>query len=253
MSEKAPKRSPRFLTSPVTKRSYTDPIALQFRNNKYGMIIQKICLKGYELKKYLAEGSYGVVYQACDTEQNCNYVMKIQQFSLEDKTKTDDWLREVRMNGILSIEHDIGPKFLGAWYCEQDLVGIIVSELWDGQLFGCPSRELIDKLQKQIDTINELGYVHGDILQKNILVKKDNKGKIIDLTLTDFGSVKTIKEWKKDQENIGLITDFYRYHLSYKPTRDYYEDNQIILEDVIENPPYLDRSLMYYFNKYCKK
>jgi serine/threonine protein kinase len=251
---KSPKRSPKFLKSPVIERD-TVNIRLNFHRSPYDITINEKCLKGYELKKYLAEGAFGIVYQACNMEKKCNYAIKFQQLDFGDEANVDNWLREIKITGMLSIEHEIGPKFLGAWLCLRDQVGIIVSELWDGQLVveDCPSKHLIDKLQKQIDKINDLGYVHGDILQKNILVKKDKEGKIIDLTLTDFGSVKTIKEWKKEQKEIKLIKIYYDYHLSFKPTRDYYEDNQIILEDVIENPLYLDRALMYYFNKYCNK
>lgn len=249
------KKSPKVLRSPVTIRETVfDAFGVRFQGDEEGIMLHKICLKGYKLKKYIAEGSYGVVYQACDMKKTCNYVVKIQQLDFHDETKMDDWLRETEITGMLSMKYDIGPKFLGAWLCEQDQVGIIVSELWDGTLFGCPSKELINKLQQQIDTINNLGYVHGDILPKNILVKKDSKGKIIDITLTDFGTVNTVKQWKKDEKNYGYLETFYEYHTnSQNVTKFYYKDNRIKLADVIENPMYLDKSLMYYFDKFCNK
>jgi|SRR5579862_2424402 len=249
------KKSQKYLKSPVSKRQKNANIVeLRFKGEEDGILIHEICLKGYNLEKYLAEGGYGTVYQACDMEKKCDYVIKIQKLDFNNEPKMDDWLREVKMTGILSIEHDIGPKFLGAWLCEQDEVGIIVSELWDGRLYDCPPRYLIEKLQAQIDKINELGYVHGDILSKNILVKKDVDGKIVDATLTDFGTVATAKQWKEDEKDYGFITDFYKYHTDLvNETREYYLDNQITKKDVIKNPLHFDKALMYFFNKHCKK
>jgi serine/threonine protein kinase len=248
------KSSQKFLKSPVIKREGPiDKIKLKFQTER--LYINKICLKGYKLEKYIAEGGYGLVYQACDTENKCNYAIKIQPLYFNNETRIDDWLREVKLTGILNIEHDIGPKFIGAWLCEEDQVGIIISELWDGQLdnFVCPPKYLIEKLQKQIDIINNLGYVHGDIRPRNILVKKNKENEIIDVTLTDFGTVNTPEQWKQDEKDYGFIKSYYNDHFDMdSESYDYYKDNKITLKDVIKDPFHFDKALIYYFNKYCK-
>lgn len=55
-------------------------IKLSFEVYKEGIIIEKICLKGYKLKKYIAEDGYATVHQACSIKKDRNYVVKIQKF-----------------------------------------------------------------------------------------------------------------------------------------------------------------------------
>lgn len=244
------------LQSPVTQRMGRKKyVGITHKGVEDSMIIHKVCLKGYKFKKYLAEGNYGVVYQACDAKKNCNYVIKIQYVDPNNKVKMSEWLNEIKLTGILSIKYDIGPKFLGAWLCQEDELGIIVAELWDGNLIGsCPSKCFINKLENQIEIINELGYVHGDVFGRNILVKKDNKGTIADITLTDFGLMQTFEGWKEDEKNYGVIEQFYKIYTDNEATtKFYFKDHKISLKDVIEDPTHFDKAYIYYLRNYCKQ
>lgn len=214
--------------------------------------IKTICLHGYQLQKYIAEGTYGVVYKTCAIDGNCNYVIKIQKFDSKDSDNINDWHKEVKLTKLLN-EHNIGAKIAGSWLCDKE--GFIVSELWDGDLknYECPPRNLVRKLKTEIETLHGLGYVHGDILPKNILVKRDQRGRIIDATLSDFGTVDTPQNWKKSEKEFGWIETFYDYHIndSHPFNFHYYKNNRISLSNVIDNPSHLDMDLIYYFENFC--
>lgn len=213
--------------------------------------IHEICLNGYELEDFLANGAFGSVYQVCNTDGDCNYVIKIQEL----EHGLPHWEREVKMTKLLN-EYNIGPKFIGAWHCEDDNIGMIVCELWSGRLQKdeCLPDDLVDKIEDQVKTLGSLGLVHGDILPKNILIKRDENDEIIDATITDFGSVMTIKDWLQNQVDYDTIETFYNYqnHKKNPETRLFYFDNHISLEDVIDDPTLLDASLIY-FLKNCIK
>jgi serine/threonine protein kinase len=212
--------------------------------------IHEICLNGYELEKFLANGAFGSVYQACDADGDCNYVVKIQELEYGLSL----WEREVKMSKLLN-EYEIGPKFIGAWHCKDDNIGMIVCELWDERLprDECLPDDLVDKIDDQVRILGKLGLVHGDILPKNILIKRDENGEIVDATITDFGSVMTIEAWLQNQITDDTIKTFYEYQNHRKnETRIFYSDNNITLEEVIEDPTLLDASLVY-FLKNCIK
>jgi serine/threonine protein kinase len=253
--KKSPKNSPKkspILKSPIINKGVSPSknplVRIQFRKSSTGMRMHKICLNGYNLEKYLTEGAFGSVYKSCNIDGDCNYVIKIQD--LDDTERYDDWEKEVKVGKLFS-HNGIGATFVGAWFCSDDKIGIIVTDLWSGQLVGCPPNHLIDKLDDQIRTIHKLGYIHGDILPKNILVKKDDNGDIVDATVTDFGSVDTPQGWKKLEKDIGWIETFYDYQNDNPETEHYYTDNSITLNQVVKDPAILDYSLIYYFKNFC--
>lgn len=231
-----------------------------------GRLINKSELRGKDINKvyeilkeggYIHEGTYGVVYQACDTEKNCNYVIKIQIIEDEDDLKT--WRKEVEIM-IKFNEYGIGPHVSAAWTCTDGtrLFGIFAAEKWDGNLGDgdvekCPPKHLIDKLESQIKTIHKLGYVHGDIMPKNVLVKKDSKGNITDLTITDFGTVDTPANWKLEQSSSGWIDTFYSYHTEgyFRFLYPYYKNSRITIEDVRKSPGLMDYDLPFYLRQKC--
>lgn len=257
-----------------------------YRMNKKATYVQMACLNGYFPKGrlidgaqlsaadvnatikilkeggYIYEGTYGIVYQVCDASKNCNYVMKVQNLTSEGQI--NDWKKEVELM-IKFNKYDIGPIVSAAWMCHNKLTeqvfGIFTSEIWDGNLGAgdidaCPSKELIDKIERQIKTIHKLGYAHGDIMPKNILVKKDSNGIITDVTVTDFGTVDTPEEWRRKQSEYDWINTFYDYHINYVKNntflRPYFTNSFITLEDVIADPMLLDNDIVYYLRNRCK-
>ena len=196
--------------------------------------------------RFLASGGYGAVYQVCDLKGDCNYVMKIQESS--NLKKRMKWEREVNMTKSLN-SYNIGAKFVGAWFCQDDYVGIIISELWSGELLldddECLPDDLVDKLSNQVKVIHNLGLVHGDILPKNILIKRNTDGIIIDATITDFGSVSTTEDWKTNKDITSQIKTYYDYHNQFPNMSMFYTDNNITLKQVVEDPTLLDDALIY--------
>lgn len=245
----------------VINPPYNAPLERYERKDGTTNSIAKICLDGYNLTKYLAEGTYGVVFKTgCDIKGDCKYVIKIQILD-DDEELIRGWEKEAMLVKLLSKKYNIGAGLIGAWRCGNE-TGLIVTELWDGDLQldtqpnvnpSCITKKLINKLKTQIKTLHDIGYVHGDILPKNILVKKNNQGVVTDVTLSDFGSVNTPQGWR-DEEVPGpesWIEIWYGYHLNHPFLEEYYEDNNITLKDVIKNPALLDFDLIYYFEKYC--
>nr|QBK87332.1 MAG: putative serine/threonine protein kinase [Marseillevirus LCMAC201] len=175
--------------------------------------VTKACLKGYQLKELLGKGGHGVVYRTC-IKDDCNYAVKI--IDLESDS-IEDFKKESTTSDILS-RKGVGPKYVGHWVCDDPNVGLIVTDKWDGSLYEIQkeqghclklSKHLLDKLENEIKKIHDLGYVHLDIFAKNILYKKDRKGNVIDVTLTDFGLIEKIAEFK---EMTGWFGSIYDYH-----------------------------------------
>lgn len=205
------------------------------------------CLKGYEIKKMLGKGTFGVVHEACEMEDQCDYTFKMLDLLGIESTE-EDYIKEVNTMEMLSNGYDIGPKFFKSWVCDD--VAFIVTEKWDSSLpvNVCVPANLIEKLINQIGQLHALGLVHGDILEKNVLVKMQ-KNKITDITLTDFGSIQTAKDWQADPQ---WILTYYGYHHN-AGLHAYYKDNGISSADVINDPTHLDRALVYKLKKICNK
>jgi hypothetical protein len=259
---------------PLSYITQGDKIGLKFRGQDAGMTVNKLCLKGYQLCKALSSGAYGSVYKVCDINANCNYIIKFQSFEYNPKEQKESWELEVNIT-MLADKHHIGAKYFGHWLCDNDRVGVIVAELWDGSLENqkssigtfCISQKLVNKLEKEISELHKLGYVHADIMPKNILVKKDNKGNIIDVTLTDFGLTNTIEYWKHN-----LFSSAYEYHFepyiindkgiaeknSYYIMTQYFKNyykkehgRDLSFDTVKKNPTLMDQDVIYYLKHHC--
>lgn len=212
--------------------------------------VHESCFKGYTLKKILGQGVYGTVAEFC-LNDNCDYAVKLVRKDMIMSNELDV-LKELSDNGV-------GPKFIDSWDClssenpsepqEDDYVTLIVTEKWDAELpqSVCINEQIIMKLCKQIKVLHSLGYVHGDILEKNVLIrKKDNE--IVDATLTDFGTVDKIAVWKQNPDDVKL---FFDYHIT-GGLNSYYKDNNITLKDVQADPTHLDKALMWKLRKLCE-
>jgi hypothetical protein len=237
------------LKPPVTKKVNSTAKKYFHVPGKFNKNVEVLCLNGYELKKFVAEGAYGAVLQVCNTlENNCQYALKIQKFAgFSDRER---WEFEVKNTEMLSKKYNIGPKFVGFWLCENENTGISVAELWSRVLSSkdCLSPELLNKLSNEIKTINGLGLVHGDILEKNVLVKTNSSNNITDITLTDFGIINTIDVWKSDLENKNYFGDVFTYY-HYPQHPEFFDDNNFDDKHIRENPELLDYGLWYHFKK----
>jgi len=226
---------------------------------------------------YISEGSYGVVYKAC-IDTDCDYIIKIQKLgsftrnskgNIEVKPKTQqavaDWKKEVDFT-ITFNKHGFGSKITDAWLCANETVegsevkkklfGIFAAEKWDGELHDdeCPSSDIIEKLENQVKIIHGMGLVHGDIFPKNVLVKRNWFGTVVDATLSDFGTVDTKEEWRS---NYDWMKKIYDYHIVTfrRITADYYAEGdngrRIYERDVLNNPALMDYDMIFYYKKKC--
>jgi serine/threonine protein kinase len=219
------------------------PVTIKHADKEYK--ISKKCLKGYKIKEYISSGTYGSVHKAC-LEDNCDYVIKI--MSTDDlPSKIEEGERTKEMSNL-----EIGPKYYGSWTCLDDNVFIIVTEKWDDELkvndIQNLDKEIIDKYEELVKKLNNSGYIHMDLLPKNILVQRYKDLTVIDITLTDFGIMVT-----KDKINTldpAWINTMYEYYMGYTSTAEYFEDKNITLEDVIKNPIHFDKALLYYMRKH---
>lgn len=219
--------------------------------------ISEDCLQGYEIEKLLGSGTYGAVHLAkklYDINPKKKYAVKFQNLYIDksyyknpiqyekDKKKMENEFIEESNIASLFLKNSIGPKLYQVWICSDIEIGVTVTELWDSALKKeelCNlSPLLVKKIRDQILKIHDLGYIHYDIKPDNILVKKDWTGKIIDITLADFGlaAKSTIKQ-------DSLV--FYNYHKQYAP--DFYK--KITLEMTKINPYLFDYGLLYQMEK----
>ena len=252
----------RHLRGPLVTAEGIDVIVPKFNekarrfNRKGGddIFVSDTCLSGYALERYINEGTYGVVYGACDIEGNCEYILKVQQLTNDEAQK--DWENEVKLTQTLN-KNGIGSKMARAWICDEDeqKLGIFASEKWDGDLQSneCPSLNIIEKIEDQITALHKMGLVHGDILPKNVLVKRDDDGNITDATISDFGTVDTVERWKFKQHDHEWIKTFYDYH--HRPGNSfmaiYYDEENVSLNKVINDPTHLDMPLVFFFRTRC--
>jgi len=187
---------------------------------------QTKCLTGYEIKKILGQGSYGTVVDSC-IDGDCNYAVKImnsdENFQLEVDVAT-----KMYNNGI-------GPKIYDIWECDD--IAIIVYDKWDMdldryfQMFPTKrlSKHIIDKLEKDINKLHSIGpkdnyLVHFDLLPKNILVKLDKNNNIVDITMTDFGLIKNLKDFNR-------FKTWYKYFMEFTEGKAYFYDKCAKLPD----------------------
>lgn len=217
-------------------------ITLHNKNNKpFDYPVSFNCMKGFEIKDLIGKGGYGSVSRGCHIQGGCDYALKTM---IVEEDNLDEFQKESYYAKLFS-DNNIGPKFFGAWVCKNEFLGIIVSELWDGSL---KKGERIPKykvlmLKDKIDRMHKLGYVHTDILEKNVLVKRNHEGTVLDIVLTDFGLANTFEHFINDPKWVKRLYD---YHMLHPSSKKYFVNKNISLKDVQKDPRHLDYSLIYH-------
>ena len=146
-----------------SKNPFT-PIRRQDRNPVKEAYLQNVCLNdyaidgkvvnGHELSGldakaieeklreggYIYEGNFGVVYRVCDINNDCDYVMKVQnigkfakkandiKLEAEVQKDLDDWTREIEVTVEFN-KYGVGAKLASAWLCENEFENSDVSSL----------------------------------------------------------------------------------------------------------------------------
>ena len=179
------------------------------------------CFGDYKVLNGLGSGAFGSVYlvekngkkyaiKAIDIHFNNIYV------SLNDNMKTIK--NEIEITKKMG-DINIGPKLYDSYVCQPDMnkisVLIVMEWMTEGSLDNWLQNNKLTKSQensilKKVEKMHELGIVHADLHQENILVTK-NKSKV-EFYIGDFGLSKTAKDLVKQQEdfdirNVRMITE----------------------------------------------
>jgi len=230
----------RSLNKPKPKTK-TMPKSLKKNNNSDNMTIVDVCngkgstydkeIEKYKLGLKLGSGSYGVVYKALNTTTKNDLAVKAQTFeineSVNNMTSLTDFINEATLLKKLNGKN-IGPTLYNAWYCKNKhidafdtskITGYIVTNMYDGDLDDYTiynpllgtyklkknvilHKNVVNKLESQIKTMNDMNIIHTDIFPRNILVKikkTKNKVEITELILTDFGLADYVSNFKDNE------------------------------------------------------
>lgn len=158
-----------------------------------------------EYSKQLGKGSYGTVFEACQRDKTCDWVLKIvklEGFSKKKKKDDDDDVTEedFQQEAVLSKlfgDEGLAPKVKAYFICEKQ--GFMISERFDGSL-----NTLVDKsktihnhildIGRQIKSLvkkfHKLGFIHFDLALRNVLYRKEKDGNY-KVVLNDFGMTRS--------------------------------------------------------------
>lgn len=170
--------------------------------------------------KRIGAGSFGKVYKAISPS---NTEVAVKLVDLKD-TKFSEFQREYGLTSFLA-ENGVGPRIFDGWHIKSNGndVGVIVSDLWDTTLGDFMDKsdkktvpqKAIKDIEKELDMMHRLGFVHLDLHEDNVLVRLDaKKRKIERATICDFGLAKAIKD--VSSKDIAEVIDDY----DLKPTKD---------------------------------
>ena len=127
----------------------------------------------------------GRVFTAFDSEHKFHCCVK--RFNISTSAYNSAYMRQVSLYKLFS-QHEIAPKFLFSMVTSQ--YGYIATELWHGTLKSedilTPTQLL--KLQTKVTQMHELGWLHNDLHDQNILKK------VHDVALIDFDMATTFSE-----------------------------------------------------------
>lgn len=158
--------------------------------------IDATCLSpiNVELVELLGNGNFSEVYRV-KYNNNLNYALKIIPLPIDFGNDFED---EAKISQEMS-DLGVGVPFIKAWTCpgksnltgENIILEFILMELWNKvpqqhSAYQLPAN-IYSLLLNKISMMHDAGYIHGDPGMRNLVVKTDTMGKIIDIRLIDFG------------------------------------------------------------------
>lgn len=158
--------------------------------------------------------------------------MKIQMF--KKKTMESHFKNEVKITKKLSLDFNVGPRYIDAWICKNNKVNSGYVSLY--MIFEKMERPLAklmyidknsiirlkenvlikraayEKIRRDINTVHDEDLIHFDMMPKNIMVNTEQIGDktiITRMEIIDFG----ISSYMKDViNNISWLDKVYDYH-----------------------------------------
>lgn len=132
--------------------------------------------KKWEKVAVLNEGSIGITYHICKDHNDCEYVLKSQDISTEKNYV--EFINEVTI--LNKIQHwRAAPTIYDAWICQDK--GYFVMELL--YPLNIPNDKIWETAASLLDEFHEMGYIHGDLHEGNILCNKHGN-----MIFIDYGS-----------------------------------------------------------------
>ncbi len=165
----------------------------------------------YELRRVVADGGMGRVYEGIDKQSDSRIAVKmLHQDVAKDDIALERFKREYEINASLPHEHIV--KVLGF---EHDMVSqswILVMEFLDGEELRYilkrekvlpPERlvRMISQVAIGLDEAHARGFIHRDLKPDNLFLCGTREGDVI--KLLDFGSVKDTGNNRKKLTMLG--------------------------------------------------
>ena len=143
----------------------------------------------YEIRRLVATGGMGVVYEARDTELNRIVALKIPRKDVtQDRTALARFVNEARAAAVIRHPHvcpifDVG-EVDGQQFLTMPLVEGVSLSAWLEQRTVSPgdAAEIIRKLASAVQAVHDAGIRHRDIKASNVMI--DERGEPL---LMDFG------------------------------------------------------------------
>ncbi len=143
----------------------------------------------YEIRRLVATGGMGVVYEARDTELNRVVALKIPRADmLHDRTAMQRFVNEARAAAVIRHPHvcpifDVG-EIDGQQFLTMPLVDGISLSAWIENRTVAPREavEVLRKLASAVQAVHDAGIRHRDIKASNVMI--DQRGEPL---LMDFG------------------------------------------------------------------
>lgn len=143
----------------------------------------------YRLKRRVARGGFGDVYEAYDTIEGISVALKVPLSGVVQQDNLDDFRREVRITAKLDHPNIMQIKnadFIdGVFAIVQPLGVCSLDERISKRLNFTTKIDLIDQMLAGLSHAHEHGIIHCDIKPENMILFADGR-----LRLSDFGIAK---------------------------------------------------------------
>ena len=158
-------------------------------------VVAESCDRNNEWRSYstIGTGRVGSTYAACKVN-NCNYVIKRQPIAWKeaDLRKASSYVEydsfKSEVTALIALQKwKHAPKIYAAWTCNG--YGYIVME----KLYNCDLSNRYHDVVTMIDELFQIGWVHTDAHQTNILCRDDGE-----LVLIDYGRARSFTDENED-------------------------------------------------------
>jgi serine/threonine-protein kinase len=183
------------------------PVAVDPEDKRIGMLL---CGGRYQIRRKVADGGMGRVYQALDTKEQANVAVKVLHPDVAtDRVSVERFKREYRLSAELPHDHIVEVRDFQR--TEDDSYALVMEYLEGEELRMFLKREQVLTPARLVRIMSQLAigllephnrkFVHRDIKPDNIFLCHTEEGPVV--KLLDFGSVRDNTEGAKKLTVIG--------------------------------------------------